>query len=225
MRNKQSLIDNWLKRINLALLLLLLIPPSLMAENSNDERICSDVITYGQNPDTGEWHAYPTPCDVPEGWKSSPTKPPQTTDCPNEIQYAQNPKTKHWYTFSTPCDVPTGWLSSSTPPEMECPDLVTYAQNPKTNHWYVFSTPCDVPLGWSRSRVLPDDSWGTSCSTFYATYSREGKLYIPVVIHNTDEGKTVTYEGINMEYVPQFTNPIVFIINTLPESQTVGKQN
>lgn len=35
------------------------------------EVTCAQVITYGQNPDTGEWVEYPTPCDVPEGWVSS----------------------------------------------------------------------------------------------------------------------------------------------------------
>jgi inhibitor of cysteine peptidase len=36
---------------------------------------CIQVITYAQNPTTGTWIAFPTPCDVPKGWTTSSTPP------------------------------------------------------------------------------------------------------------------------------------------------------
>ncbi len=95
------------------LLLILLLTSSLqsIAEIRNG---CIDVITYGLNPKTGEWQTFPTPCDVPEGWVKSYTKP---SICLDVIVYAQNPKTKNWYKFSTPCDVPNGWISSNKVPK------------------------------------------------------------------------------------------------------------
>jgi len=102
----------------------------LMAQNSHSSSICSDVITYAQDPNTNIWSAFPTPCDVPDGWKSSPIKPSSSTgECLEMITYAQNPATENWYTFLTPCDVPNGWNSSSFKPEIACPKQVTYGQN------------------------------------------------------------------------------------------------
>ncbi|MCL4354550.1 hypothetical protein M1349_03745 [Patescibacteria group bacterium] len=42
---------------------------------------CVQVITYAQNPQTGECKAFPTPCDVPSGWEkvNSCNKTGQTT--------------------------------------------------------------------------------------------------------------------------------------------------
>ncbi|MBI4014918.1 MAG: hypothetical protein HY365_03105 [Candidatus Aenigmarchaeota archaeon] len=33
------------------------------------KRICAQVMTQAENPSTGETAEFPTPCDVPEGWK------------------------------------------------------------------------------------------------------------------------------------------------------------
>jgi len=40
------------------------------APPSGGEEICAQVISYGENPDTGECQLFPTPCDVPDGWQS-----------------------------------------------------------------------------------------------------------------------------------------------------------
>lgn len=42
------------------------------AEENSDE-VCEEVVTYGTDPDTDECKAFPTPCDVPEGWDKSYT--------------------------------------------------------------------------------------------------------------------------------------------------------
>ena len=43
--------------------------------HADDDVMCAQVITYGLNPETLEWEVFPTPCDVPEGWRSSMTRP------------------------------------------------------------------------------------------------------------------------------------------------------
>jgi uncharacterized protein YbdZ (MbtH family) len=140
--------------ILLAVFWMLTLP--LMAQDSDSTLICSDVITYALDPNTNIWSAFPTPCDVPDGWKSSQVKPSTSTgECIKLITYAQNPETENWYTFLTPCDVPNDWNSSQFKPEKACPEQVTYAQNPNTQNWYVFATPCDVPLGWISSSTKP----------------------------------------------------------------------
>jgi len=243
---------SYFKQVSIALLLILLFTPlGVIAETDSNGKICADVITYGKNPETGEWQAFPTPCDVPTDWESSPIKPPtclnettygqspQTnnwyvfstpcdvpdgwissttkpeTDCPDEILHGQNPQTKNWYVFSTPCDIPNGWISSKTKPETDCPDEILYGQNPQTNNWYAFSTRCDVPTGWITSTEPPNNSLET-CSDFYATYSQEGKLHIPVVLYSLSDGTIVTYEKVNMEYIPKFIEPLVFILSDVP---------
>lgn len=45
------------------------------------DSICVQVVTYGQNPLTGTWVAFPTPCDVPWGWTSSVTAPEGYSEC------------------------------------------------------------------------------------------------------------------------------------------------
>lgn len=35
--------------------------------------ICTQVITYATNPDTGTCCVYPNPCVVPDGWATSQT--------------------------------------------------------------------------------------------------------------------------------------------------------
>ena len=39
------------------------------------EPVCPQVITYGKNPVSGSWIAFPTPCDVPENWITQNTQP------------------------------------------------------------------------------------------------------------------------------------------------------
>lgn len=44
--------------------------------NSDDVRICTQVITPARNIETGAVRDFPTLCDVPEGWE---VIPPQST--------------------------------------------------------------------------------------------------------------------------------------------------
>jgi hypothetical protein len=44
---------------------------------------CPRVFTYGQNPLTTHWAAFPTPCDVPVGWASTQTAPSEAEVCPS----------------------------------------------------------------------------------------------------------------------------------------------
>lgn len=44
------------------------------------QQLCVQVITYGQNPQTGTWIEFPTPCDVPEGWVTSFSAPDGYTE-------------------------------------------------------------------------------------------------------------------------------------------------
>ncbi|OQW92740.1 MAG: hypothetical protein BWK78_00730 [Thiotrichaceae bacterium IS1] len=182
---------------------------------TNSSGGCIDVITYGQNPETGEWQTFPTPCEVPVGWVTSTTQPPP--QCPKEIIYGQNPETKNWYTFSTPCDVPKGWLSSSTQPVSNCIEVITYAQNPDTTHWYAFSNFCDIPTGWvsSPTPFAPEFS-EVVCPDSSATYSSDGKLYIPSVIYKTPEGTTLSYEGVELKRLPEIIDPFVFVLTHVP---------
>lgn len=47
------------------------IPENSQSQNQNQskDKICIQVITPAKNPETGETEDFPTPCDVPEGWK------------------------------------------------------------------------------------------------------------------------------------------------------------
>lgn len=163
----------------------------LLAQSESEEQVCADVITYGQNPQTGEWQTFPTPCQVPKGWQSSPVKPnpnpsPRangavSTDpqvCAQVITYGKNPQTGEWVEFQRPCDVPKDWQSSPTKPDTgtsatpsgstttpsdktsstsgstdNCAkEVVTYAQHPTSKKWYIFTNPCEVPTGWTNSQ-------------------------------------------------------------------------
>jgi uncharacterized protein YbdZ (MbtH family) len=169
---------------------------------------CPKKITYGQNPDTKNWYTFSTTCDVPDGWISSPTLP--DNDCLDESIFAQNPKTQNWYTFSNSCDVPSGWISSPTKPNTDCSDAIRYAQNPETQNWYAFSNSCDVPSGWITSPILPGQPSDLSCSSFYATYSQDGKLKIPYVVYTSSESR-LTVE-VNMEQITAIVDPLVFAL-------------
>jgi len=52
------------------------------AEAKQGGGFCIQVITYGQNPGTGECQQFATPCDVPNGWCSYSTlEECQTSSC------------------------------------------------------------------------------------------------------------------------------------------------
>ena len=38
---------------------------------NDDGTLCAQVVTRAQNPVTGNWFEFPTPCDVPDGWKTA----------------------------------------------------------------------------------------------------------------------------------------------------------
>lgn len=167
-------------------------PPEPPVPADTPDEFCAQVITYGQNPDTGEWETFPSPCDVPDGWASSPQRPtgafppmPVEPDggigdgasgpCAQVITYGRNPDTGEWETFPTPCEVPEGWESSlalpadmddALPPRTDdadlpddrepCIEMIFWGENPDTGVWHKFPTPCDVPEGWASAPVPPD---------------------------------------------------------------------
>jgi len=129
--------------------------------------------------------------------------------CAPVITYGQKPNTEVWFAFKTPCDVPDGWKISKFRPPTVCSNTVTYAKNPKTANWYAFSTPCDVPDGWESSEKLPDEPL---TSRFYSTYSPEEKLLHIPIIYSDFNGIPFTYKQVNMEHIPTFIDPLVFIL-------------
>jgi hypothetical protein len=73
------------------------------------EPVCPQVVTYGKNPVSGSWIAFPTPCDMPKNWITQNTKPdgpcpacpvevacpePEVTVCPEpEVTTCPEPET------------------------------------------------------------------------------------------------------------------------------------
>lgn len=110
-------------------------PPEPRAPSDGSDGFCAQVITYGQNPDTGDWETFPTPCDVPEGWASAPHRP--TGDFP-----------------PMPVEPDGGIGDGASGP---CVQVIAYGKNPDTGEWETFPTPCDVPEGWESSLALPVD--------------------------------------------------------------------
>ncbi|OQW92587.1 MAG: hypothetical protein BWK78_01260 [Thiotrichaceae bacterium IS1] len=202
--------NNWVKFIFLSTLWATLYP--LLAQSENGGQMCADVITYGKNPNTGEWQTFSTPCAVPQGWQSSLVKPdssvradtsPTTTDtkevCEQVITYGKNPKTEEWEEFPTPCEVPDGWEKSQTKPDTgtsgsvtpsgetssssdnttsgnqdACPEKETiYAQHPTSKLWYVFTNSCEVPTGWTNSKT----EGGCAEIIIYGQSPKTGKWY------------------------------------------------
>jgi hypothetical protein len=43
--------------------------PMDAAVEMDGPEFCAQVITYARNPETGQCEAFPTPCDVPDGWE------------------------------------------------------------------------------------------------------------------------------------------------------------
>lgn len=96
-----------------------------VAFTADAQEFCIQVITFAENPETGECEMFPTPCDVPEGWElcDFPVVFSDATDatasaaekgghvCIQVITYAEHPGTGECIAFPTPCDVPKGWQS------------------------------------------------------------------------------------------------------------------
>lgn len=53
--------------------------------HADEGMMCAQVITYGLNPETLEWETFPTPCDVPEGWRASTTLPDTEPSDPDDV--------------------------------------------------------------------------------------------------------------------------------------------
>ena len=49
---------------------------------ADDDTICAQVITYGQNPETSEWLTFPTPCEVPAEWETATVLPEEYEEEP-----------------------------------------------------------------------------------------------------------------------------------------------
>ena len=122
-----------------------------------DAQLCAQVITFAENPETGECVAFPTPCHVPDGWAACGPGPISMAGgeaCIQVITYAKPPGPDgECQAFPTPCDVPNGWQTCD-PPTIElnhepCIQVITYAKAPGPNsECQAFPTPCDVPQGW-----------------------------------------------------------------------------
>lgn len=106
----------------LAVVLGLALVPAVQAQE-----VCIQVITFAENPDTGECIAFPTPCDVPQGW----------APCgPGGVLISTDPAL-----------APTEGAIEMVKPEV-CAQVITFARNPETGQCEAFPTPCDVPEGW-----------------------------------------------------------------------------
>ncbi len=67
---------------------------------STPPQMCIQVITYAKNPQSGTWYQFNNPCDVPENWETSTTKP----DGFNSGAGTESPITK-----STIDNLSSGW--------------------------------------------------------------------------------------------------------------------
>lgn len=97
-------------------------------------QLCIQVITFAENPDTGECIAFPTPCDVPEGWAPCGPGPILMSTEAEQVQNALE---------LSPMDSAV----EMDGPEV-CAQVITFARNPQTGQCEAFPTPCDVPDGW-----------------------------------------------------------------------------
>lgn len=105
------------------------------APEPKGDRVCAQVITFAEDPQTGECVAFPTPCDVPKGWKSCGPGP---------------------VSLAAPAEQPAPAVAADPLATAEekggrnCIQVITYAQNPDTGECVAFPTPCDVPRGWKE---------------------------------------------------------------------------
>jgi hypothetical protein len=101
----------------------------LLAAFVPQAQACIQVITFAEDPATGECVAFPNPCVVPDGWETcsfglaatqeAPVSQEQPMDgaratadiefCAQVITFAEDPETGECIAFPTPCDVPDGW--------------------------------------------------------------------------------------------------------------------
>lgn len=119
------------------------LPPRGDAEPVIAPSPCIQVITYGKNPETGQWIEFPTPCDVPEGWET-------TTEAPENYQPMTEP-----LPVKDPETEPVAEEPEANP--INCIQVITYGKNPETGQWIAFPTPCDVPEGWESTTEKPED--------------------------------------------------------------------
>lgn len=97
-------------------------------------KVCAQVITFAEDPDTGECVAFPTPCDVPKGWKSCGPGPVSTAAAPE----------------ARPSLTVDPLASAEEKGGGHCIQVITYARDPETGACIAFPTPCDVPKGWEK---------------------------------------------------------------------------
>lgn len=95
--------------------------------------VCAQVITFAEDPRTGECVAFPTPCDVPKGWKSCG---------PGPVSLAAGGERP------TPALAVDPLASAEERGGGNCIQVITYARDPETGVCTMFPTPCDVPKGW-----------------------------------------------------------------------------
>ena len=131
----------------------------LAAPASAADFACIQVITFAQNPDTGDWETFPTPCDVPEGWRISTSRPDSEADRDRagagddpEIAPISEPGV-----IAPPPETDSDGATAGEGDGMICAQVVTYGRNPDTGAWVAFPTPCDVPEGWDASSTAPED--------------------------------------------------------------------
>lgn len=98
------------------------------------QQVCIQVITFAENPDTGQCIAFPTPCDVPPGW----------APCgPGPISVAVEPEPNRSELEPSPTESAVEMGGPGV-----CAQVITFARNPATGQCEAFPTPCDVPDGW-----------------------------------------------------------------------------
>lgn len=124
----------------LALLALALtLTPLAFAPAAQAQEQCIQVITFAEDPETGECVAFPTPCDVPEGWE----------ECDGETVIAS---TQDLPEAEPAIQVPAAEQQSHEP----CIQVITYGKHPGTGECEAFPTPCDVPQGWESFSTLEE---------------------------------------------------------------------
>jgi hypothetical protein len=52
---------------------------------TDKDTICPQITVYARNPESLEWSAFFSPCEVPEGWAISMAPPPDADDEPAEV--------------------------------------------------------------------------------------------------------------------------------------------
>ncbi len=131
----------------------------LVAPAPAADMACIQVITFAQNPDTGDWETFPTPCDVPEGWRISTSRPDSEADADRagNDDDPEIPPISEPGVIAPPPETDSDGGTAGEGDGMICAQVVTYGRNPDTGAWVAFPTPCDVPEGWDASTTAPED--------------------------------------------------------------------